>query len=169
MKGKSARWRSGRGRRKSCFQIGVRRSKDVRGRCAVETRCDFQNVSRTVMVGAECGMGHRVILVIVAITENARFEFEVRPHVSDQAPRQRVVLSSHFYRAEQLDLLFHKDWLRIYRIDQRVEGSTNTSNLCHRRHSERFAIRSSIPKIWRKSGDSPVGSTFGHVIPLFSQ
>lgn len=83
MKEKSARWRSGRGRRKRYFRIEARRNKDVRGRCGAGTRCVFRNVNRVChWAGAECGVGQ---MEIMSIMENARLEFEVRHNVRDQA------------------------------------------------------------------------------------
>lgn len=95
MKGKCARWRSGRGRRKRYFRIEARRNKDGRGRCGAGTRCVFQNVNRAV-TGAECGVGHVEIMEIMAIMENARLGFEGRHNVRDQATGRPVLLSGHF-------------------------------------------------------------------------
>lgn len=63
----------------------------MRGRCGVGTRCVFKNVSRTVSVGAECGVGHAEIMAVI---EHARLEIEVRHHVRDQATGQRNVSCS---------------------------------------------------------------------------
>jgi hypothetical protein len=92
MKGKCARWRSGRGRRKSCFRIEGRRNKDERGICGVGTRRVFKIVNWTVIAGVECGVGHVGIMAM----EHARLDFEGRHHVRDQATGQRVFLSGHF-------------------------------------------------------------------------
>lgn len=100
MKGKCARWRSGRGRRKRYFRIEARRNKDVRGRCGAGTRCVFKIVNR-----AGLSLRQNVAWGVCKSWQSwlswrmPGFNFEVQRHVRDQAI---VLLSSHFALVRRL-------------------------------------------------------------------